>query len=389
MTTLPRETIETIMRRCLDLARRGWGATHPNPMVGAAIVEEGAIVAEGFHARAGGPHAEVVTLAALGRPPRPGASMFVTMEPCSTRGRTPPCVEAILAAGIRSVVVGAIDPNPEHAGRGIELLKAAGVTVQTRVLREACTDLNLLFNHWIVRRSPLLAGKIATTLDGRIATRSGESRWITGPAARADVMRWRRLFPAIAVGAGTAIGDQPRLTARIEGEPEWCPVRFVFDGLLKVAMERELPSLCRDEFRERTIVVASEAAGTGYIRRLEGEGVRVWVVPGVAGRVAIPAFRERCAAEGLCGVYVEGGAHLLSEMLHARELDHLFAYRAPLLLADDRARAFARGLRTDRLEQAVRLEDVRHATFGDDQLVHGRVVYPGRLSVDETVFGNG
>lgn len=385
---LPAER-DTIMRRCLALARRAWGETHPNPMVGAAIVENGQIVAEAFHARAGGPHAEIVALHALGRVPAPGAMMFVTLEPCSTQGRTPPCTEAIIQSGIRYVVLGATDPNPAHAGRGIKLLKAAGVAVETRVLADECDDLNLVFNHWITRGAPLIAGKVALTIDGRIATRSGESKWITAAAARADVMSWRRLFPAIAVGAGTALADQPRLTSRIEGAEEWCPVRFIFDGILRTAMERNLCSLLTDEFRERTIVVASEQAGTGYLRRMHSEGLQVWVLPGVAGKVSAAAFRQRCATEGITGVYVEGGAQVLSELLHSREIDYLFAYRAPLLFADDRARPVMRGLRTEKLEHAVRLERVRHASFGDDQLMRGFVTYPGRLSIDETVFGNG
>jgi diaminohydroxyphosphoribosylaminopyrimidine deaminase/5-amino-6-(5-phosphoribosylamino)uracil reductase len=375
------------MRRCLELARRAWGETHPNPMVGAAIVEDDAIVAGGFHTRAGAPHAEIEALNALGRPPKPGAKLFVTLEPCSTHGRTPPCTEAIIAAGIRYVVVGAIDPNPAHAGRGLDVLKAAGVTVETRVLSHECEDLNLLFNHWIAKHTPFLAAKFATTIDGRIATRTGESKWITGEAARADVMQWRRLFPAIAVGAGTAVRDAPRLTARIEGVAEWCPVRFVFDGILRTAMERDLPSLYTDEFRGRTVVVASQNAGSGYIRRLEGAGVRVWPLPGAAGRVSFAAFREQCAAERITGVLVEGGAHLISDMLHERELDYLFAYRAPVLFADDRAPSVLRGLRTERLDQAVRLERVRHAAFGDDELMRGFIALPGKLSVDETVFG--
>jgi len=380
---------DSIMRRCVALARRAWGDTHPNPMVGAAIVEDGAIVAEGWHVRAGDAHAEVAALRALGREPRPGAMLFVTLEPCSTHGRTGPCTEAIIASGIRYVVVGATDPNPAHAGRGLDALKAAGVSVETRVLTPECDDLNIIFNHWITKNTPLIAAKVATTLDGRIATRTGESKWITSAVARQDVMRWRRLFPAIAVGAGTALRDRPRLTARIEGEPEWCPLRLVFDGRMRLAGERELPALYTDEFHERTIVVTSDQGGSGYIRRLEAAGVRCWILPSIHGRTALGAFRARCAAEGITGVYVEGGSELLSGFLQAREIDYLFAYRAPLFLADQRALPAMRGLRTERLEQGVRLEGVHHASLGDDQLMRGHVVYPGKLSIDETLSGHG
>ena len=375
------------MRRCLDLARRAWGDTHPNPMVGAVIVEDGVVVAEGWHARAGEAHAEVAALRALGRPPKPDAKLFVTLEPCCTHGRTGPCTEAIIAGGIRYVVIGAVDPNPAHAGRGIEVLKAAGVSVETRVLTGACEDLNVIFNHWIIRRAPLIAAKVATTLDGRTATRTGESKWITGPAARQDVMQWRRLFPSIAVGAGTVMRDRPRLTARIEGAGEWCPLRFVFDGRMRLAGERDLPAVFTDEFRERTIVVTAEDAASGYVRKLESSGVRTWRLPAVNGRVAPAAFRARCASEGICGVYVEGGAQVLSELLQAREIDYLFAYRAPVFLADQKAQAVMRGLRTEKLEQGIRLERVQHASLGDDQLMRGFVVYPGRLTVDGSEGG--
>jgi diaminohydroxyphosphoribosylaminopyrimidine deaminase/5-amino-6-(5-phosphoribosylamino)uracil reductase len=377
------------MRRCLELARQGWGNTHPNPMVGAAIVEKGEIVAEGFHAKAGKAHAEVAALQALGRPPERGATLFVTLEPCSTHGRTPPCTEAIIAAGIKHVIVGAFDPNPAHEGRGLDVLKAAGISVESRVLADACADLNLIYNHWIVRQRPLLAAKIAATLDGRIATRAGDSQWITGEAARANVHEWRRLFPAIAVGAGTVLRDNPRLTARIGDEREWCPVRLVFDGHLRTASGTELPRLYTDAFKEHTIVVAWEKSGTGYMRRLEQAGVQVWRLPGIEGRVSFAAFRERCALSEITGVYVEGGPQFLSELLYAREIDYLFAYRAPLLLADERAKSVIRGLRTEKLEQAIRLERVQHATFGDDVMSRGFVAYPGKLVADETVLGHG
>src|SRR5947199_7538807 len=176
---------EFFMRRALELARRVWGATHPNPTVGAVIVEEGQIVGEGATAPDGGPHAERLALLARGKTPRPGATLYVTLEPCSTQGRTGACTDAIIAAGIKRVVVGATDPNPEHAGRGFEVLRAAGVEVIDGVLARECSDLNLVFNHWITQGGPMIAAKSATTLDGKIAARTGESRWITNPASRA------------------------------------------------------------------------------------------------------------------------------------------------------------------------------------------------------------
>jgi len=377
---------EFFMRRALAAARQAWGRTHPNPMVGAVIVEDGEAAAEGFHAKDGGPHAERAALAALGRAPRPGATLYVTLEPCSTHGRTGACCEAIIAAGIRRVVAGATDPNPEHGGRGFDRLRAAGVEVVTGVLERECADLNPIFNHWIARGTPLLAAKVAVTLDGKIACRTGESKWITGEAARADVQRWRRYFPAIAVGAMTVLRDNPRLTARPAGEAEWCPRRFVFDGLLRTVSDRTLPQVYTDAHRERTVVVTTQHGGMGYVRKLRDLGVQVWVMDTPTQRVGLADFRRRCAGEGITGVYFEGGAQLLSELVRARELDHLFAYRAPVLFADDKARSVFGGLRPERVEQAVRLADVRHEAFGDDALTHGRVVYPEKLLLDETVF---
>jgi diaminohydroxyphosphoribosylaminopyrimidine deaminase/5-amino-6-(5-phosphoribosylamino)uracil reductase len=380
---------ETFMRRALELARRGWGATHPNPMVGAVLVEAGQIVAEGWHERDGGPHAERVALYNLGRVPATGATLYVTLEPCSTPGRTGACTGAILASGLRRVVVGAIDPNPAHAGRGLEILRAAGIEVRSGVLERDCSDLNLIFNHWIVRGMPLLAAKAAVTLDGKIACRTGDSQWITNDLSRADVHRWRRFFPGVAVGAQTVLADNPSLTSRRSGEPEWCPWRFVFDGQLRTVVDRTIPRLYTDGHQDRTIVVTTQHGGLGYVRKLERLGVAVWTLESSTPWVNFAAFRQRCAAVGIAGVYFEGGAHLLSGLLRAREIDYLFIYRAPILLADEKAPGIFRGLRPEKLAQAVRLADTRHEVFGDDELLRGRVVYPEKILIDEIASGFG
>lgn len=377
------------MRCALELALHGWGRTHPNPMVGAVIVENGRIVAEGFHARDGGAHAERAALQALGRAPLPGATLYVTLEPCSTPGRTGACTDAILASGIKRVVVGATDPNPAHNGRGLTLLRRAGIDVVAGVLEGSCADLNLVFNHWIARGSPLFAAKSAITLDGRIASRTGDSQWITGERARADVHRWRRLFPAIAVGAGTVMKDNPRLTARLPGEAEWSPLRFVFDGRLRTVIDRNPPRLYSDEFRERTIVVTTSNAGVGYVRKLRDMGVQVWIFESPSQRVGFPDFRKRCAEAGVNGVLFEGGSELVSGLLQECQLDYFFCYCAPLLFADEKAKPVLLGLRSERLNQAVRLDDVRHEAFDADFLVRGRVIYPEKLQIDETTFSLG
>ena len=208
--------------------------------------------------------------------------------------------------------------------------------------------------------TPLVAAKAAVTLDGRIACRSGDSHGITGELAQADVMRWRRLFPSIAVGAGTVMADNPRLTARLPGAEEWCPLRFVFDGLLRSVADRAMPNVYTDEFRERTIVVTTPHGGMGYVRKLRELGVQVWILPSGTQRVPMGEFRKRCGQEKITGIYFEDDAQLVSQILQDRQLDYLFVYRAPVLLADDRSKPMLAVGCTEKLLNAVRLADVRH-----------------------------
>ena len=315
------------MRRALELARQAWGRTHPNPMVGAVITEGGIIMAEGFHAKAGDPHAEVMALRALGRRPATDAILHVTLEPCCTHGRTPPCVEAILAAGIRTVVVGASDPNPAHAGKGLAILRAKGVAVVEGVLREECEQLNLIFNHWITAGSPLLALKIATTLDGKLVLSPGEGRAVTGAESHADVHRLRRLFPAVAVSADTALVDNPRLTARDAGA-ESCGYRFVLDRHFKTAGRSGL-NLFQDHYRERTIVVGmGSSAKKSDLSWYEAEGIKVWTLVG-DDESFLKVWAERCAQEKITGVLIEAGPRLAASLLGDGSVHYLLAYVAP------------------------------------------------------------
>lgn len=369
----------SMMKRAIAEARQAMGRTHPNPAVGAVIVHQGAVVATGHTQPAGGDHAEVVALkgfAATGARPDKSTLLAVTLEPCSTCGRTGPCTEAILAAGIRRVLVGAIDPNPAHRGRGLEILERAGLAVESGILEDECTDLNLLFNWQMEQGRPFFAGKMATTLDGRIATRGGLSKWITGKQARQDVHRWRRYFPAIAVGAGTVLADNPSLTARIDGEPEWCPMRFVFDRNL-VSFKDGLPTLYADTWKERTIVVTHERHEQRMARLQKEFGLQFWPMRENMEDGGLAEFSERCRQAGISGVYLEGGSHLLSSFLQYRYLNYLFAYRAPKLLADASGLAPFVGQEPGTMQDCVQLRNVRHEIFGDDQLMRGFVVYPG------------
>lgn len=364
---------EYFMQRALDLARRGWGDTHPNPMVGAVVVEDGKVVSEGWHARAGEAHAERMALDALGRAPTEDAILYITLEPCSTTGRTPPCTERIVESGIKKVVFGAFDPNPAHAGRGLDILLEKGLSVTCSTLVSQCEDLNLIFNHRIVKNEPFIAAKIATTLDGKIATRTGHSKWITGEAARRDVHRWRRYFPAIAVGSGTILADNPSLTARLENDVH-CPWRIVFDYDLRSAPSNA--SVYTDAFASKTIVVHDQQAPASRLDTLQERGVRLWELPHTQNRPHIPDFKARCLEENIDGVLVEGGRSVLSHLLKNASIDYLFHYRAPILLGDADALEPFTELKPESMQAALRLDQVKQASFANDQLIRGFVVAP-------------
>lgn len=360
------------MAHALDLARRAWGQTHPNPMVGALIVEDGQIVAEGWHAGAGQPHAEVEALSRLGRPPRHDATLYVTLEPCSTQGCTGACTEAILESGLRRVVIGATDPNPAHAGAGLALLRAAGLEVLDGVLADACTDLNLIFNYWITEQAPFLAGKIATTLDGKFAAANGHSQWITGSAARNDVMRWRRYFPAIAVSANTVLADNPRLTSR-RGDAVWCGHRFVFDRALITAARATSVQLYSDRFAEQTTVVCSEAAARPLQAILGDCGVKLWQLPETDGHLDLSAFRQRCYRESICGVYLEPGPSWASALIEQRAIDYIFHYLAPKYLCDSEGLGCGSPRQTQSLNHCRSMHKSRLERFEEDVLVRGHL----------------
>lgn len=364
-------TDEAWMRRAIDLAREGWGETHPNPLVGAVLADGARLLAEGHHARAGEAHAEVRALEGWRDPVPETATLYVTLEPCSSFGRTPPCTEAILRRGVKRVVTGATDDDPRHCGRGLDLLREAGVEVRTGLLEEECRDLNLIFHHAQATGRPLIAAKIATSIDGRIATAAGRSKWITGEESRRDVHRWRRYFPAIGVGAGTVLADDPSLTAR-GGAAESCPRRLVFDRSGILAGH---PG-CRvftDAFAARTVVFADPDRAAD-LRRALPERVAVESLPGEGDWFAF--LQGWLGREELPGLYLEGGSRLLSAFFSRGGVDYLFAYRAPRLFLDDQARPPASGRSTEDPADGLVLEQVRHASFGPDQLMRGFVVGP-------------
>ena len=361
---------EVFMRRAIELAESAWGQTHANPMVGALIVHNGFIVSEAYHERSGASHAEINALNAFKEIPNDETTLFITLEPCSTVGRTGACTEAIIRSGIRRIVVGTLDPNPEHSGEGIEFLKREGIAVIYGVLEAECRDLNLLFNHWIVKKKPFFALKVAMTLDGALAASSGHSKWITSEEARADVMRWRRLFPAILVSYKTVEQDNPKLTSRTS-EEVFCPRRFVFNRSLKGIEKCVDYTVFNDEFKGRTTIIYGESAPIDAIKQLDSLGISAWKVKETDGKLDVNDFLKHCAEEGLIGVFIEAGAELSTYLLSKKLVDYMFAYQAPKLLLDANAYSLGTSTETQHMSEAISLQSIQRKCFTEDFLLRG------------------
>jgi diaminohydroxyphosphoribosylaminopyrimidine deaminase/5-amino-6-(5-phosphoribosylamino)uracil reductase len=361
------------MREALALAKRAWGCTHPNPMVGAVIVEGEQIVASGWHERDGGAHAEKAALAALGRQPGKEATLYVTLEPCSTPGRTGACTDAIIAAGIQTVVIGALDPNPAHAGKAIPLLASKGINVRHGVLENECRDLNRIFNHWITTGRPLVTAKLALTLDGKMATANGHARWITGAEARADVMQWRRLFPAIAVAAGTVLADDPQLTARLPDGSVWCPQRCVLDRSLRTATNTELPKVYTDDYASRTRVFCAEQVDPLRLQRLKDAGVTVVRLAADTDADFLHAFINDLTKRNLTGVYFEPGPKLFQGLMAAGVVDYAWFYQAPKIVGDPDAPGLILPTPAATMDQSFTLIEPELFPLGSDIRIGGRV----------------
>lgn len=315
------------MARCLELAAKHRGRTSPNPIVGCVIVDKrGEVIAEGAHAGPGKDHAERAALRRI-KNTAPGATLYVNLEPCNHHGRTPPCAPLVRDSGVARVVIGCVDPIRAHSG-GILVLRKAKIAVTTGVLREACERANLPFFTWARHGRPAFTLKTAITLDGKIATVAGESKWITGAAARDDVMRLRNGHDAVLVGLGTVLADDPRLTARMKGGRD--PIRIVLDRELRTPLSAAL--LPRGA-GPRTIIVAAEGASAERAAALTGAGAEVWfVAPDVHGRPDLVALATRLGTEGLTSVLVEGGGQVHAALLAAKLADQLVVYVAPKLV---------------------------------------------------------
>ena len=350
------------MTAALGLAARGLGNVWPNPAVGCVLVGAGRVLGRGWTQPGGRPHAETEALRRAGADAR-GATAYITLEPCAHRGETPPCADALVAAGIGRAVVALEDPDPRVAGRGIAVLRNAGVATECGMLGEAAARLNAGYLSRLTRGRPLVTLKTATTLDGRIATSGGESRWITGEAARARAHRLRAEHDAVMIGAGTAVADDPELTCRLPGLAHASPVRIIADGTLRTPIAA---TLVRTASTVPTWIVTVEGADAGRREALSDRGVEVVdVAADGAGRPDLAAVMKALAARGLTRVVVEGGGELAAALLRADLVDRVAWFHAPKVMGGEGIPA-ALGLGVETVDQAPEFRRVEIMEVGED-----------------------
>jgi diaminohydroxyphosphoribosylaminopyrimidine deaminase/5-amino-6-(5-phosphoribosylamino)uracil reductase len=350
------------MRLALRLGRRGLGRTSPNPPVGAVLVANGTVVGRGYHHQAGLPHAEVEALRDAGGRAR-GATLYVTLEPCAHHGRTPPCTDAVIAAGVRRVVIGTRDPNPTVPGKGMERLGAAGIVVRAGVLQAACDALIAAFRKHVTTGLPFVTLKLAASLDGRIATAGGESKWITGADSRHFVHRLRAEHDAVLVGAETVIQDDPELTCRLRGGRN--PLRIILDGRLRLPLGARVLTNTQPA---ATLVVTGRGASATKVRKIEACGVEVLCLPDKAGRIAMSRVLHALGRRGITSVLIEGGASVAAVAVAERTVDRLLIFFAPKLIGGD-GQPMLGPLGVRRLRQAPQFGCLKVKRFATDVLV--------------------
>lgn len=333
---------EQFMKRAIELAKQGSGWTAPNPLVGAVVVKNGRVIGEGYHRKYGELHAERNALAACTEDPA-GATLYVTLEPCCHYGKTPPCTEIIIEKKIAKVVIGSRDPNPKVAGKGARILREHGIEVVEDYMREACDALNPVFFHYITTKTPYVVLKFAMTLDGKIATRTGASKWITGEAARNHVHQLRGRYAGILAGIGTVLADDPMLNCRIDGAHQ--PLRIILDSHLRIPMgsrlvrsAKEYPLLivCNESTRDRE-------EGANRIQKLEEAGAKVWTLPEKNGHPDLNVLMQRLGEEKIDSVLIEGGGTVNEAALKAHIVHHVYAYIAPKIFGGEDAKTPVEG----------------------------------------------
>ena len=362
---------ERFMKQVLRLARRGLGLTSPNPVVGTLVVRNGQIIGSGYHKKAGAPHAEILALSKAGEGAR-GSTLYVNLEPCNHYGRTPPCTKAILESGIRRVVVGIHDPNPHVTGGGCRFLRSNGVEVKWGVLEEECARLNEVYMKYVTKGKPFVIVKGALTLDGWIATQTGNSKWITNEKSRKFVHSLRKRVDAIMVGVDTIIADNPLLVPYLMGNSAPDPVRVIADTNLRVPLESRVFNSGTSAL---TIVASGSNVSNTKRKKLEGQGARVIKCQMRDGRIDLADLLNRLAEMSICSVLVEGGATLFGSIIRERLVDKYYIFLAPKILGGDNGVPFTRGPGCDTVKDCLTLSPLMVRRFGDDIMIEA---YPKR-----------
>jgi diaminohydroxyphosphoribosylaminopyrimidine deaminase/5-amino-6-(5-phosphoribosylamino)uracil reductase len=357
---------ERWMKRVLRLAEKGKGRTSPNPMVGAVVVKHGSLVGEAYHRRAGEAHAEVLALQRAGGEAQ-GATLYLNLEPCTHHGRTPPCVPTVIEAGVSQVVIGMEDPNPLVKGRGVASLQTAGLDVRVGILQTECRRLNEAFCKYIVTGKPFVILKVAATLDGKISTRTGNSKWISSEASRHMVHRLRNEIDGVIVGIGTVLKDDPLLTARIRGGRD--PFRIILDSRLRIPDEAAVLRTSP----EKTVVATTEMAPKDRASRLEEKGVHVLILESKDQRIDLNSLLGKLGEMEMMSLLVEGGSRVNGSFLDEGLVDKVLFFLSPRLIGDCEALGIFGGKGAIQLEEAIPVRDLRIRKVGGDILIEGYV----------------
>ena len=358
---------EKYMRLALEEAKRGSGGVNPNPLVGAVIVRDGKVLSTGYHERYGELHAERNALAHLDGQSAEGATMYVTLEPCCHHGHQPPCTDAIIEHKLARVVIGSRDPNPLVAGKGVKILRNAGIEVKEDVLREACDAVNEVFMHYITTKRPFVAMKTAMTMDGKIACHTGASQWISGEASRQYVQTLRNHYKGIMVGVGTVLADNPRLTCRLEGGRN--PLRIVCDSHLQTPLGATVVQTAHEVPTILATTVEDEAAWTPYLEK----GCKVLLCKEKDGHIDLNDLMEKLGAQGIDGILLEGGGTLNEAALRAGTVNKVISFVAPKIVGGATAKTPVEGAGVDHPDAAYALKITSVCFIGDDLLIESEV----------------
>ncbi len=357
---------EKYMEQALDLAEKGKCYTSPNPMVGAVIVKNGKVIGSGYHEVCGGNHAEVNAIESAIESVE-GSTIYVTLEPCSHHGKTPPCADRIIKEKISKVVIAALDPNPQVAGRGVEKLRNAGIEVEIGVLEEESIVLNEVFMKYIIDKEPFVLMKTAMSLDGKIATKTGESKWISSEDSRNEVQELRRYLSGIMVGIGTVLADDPELTCRIDEKKN--PIRIIVDSKLRIPLHAKV---LKNQDKAKTIIATTkEMKKSQQALEIEKLGIEILYISNMNGKVNLKELVKELGNKNIDGILLEGGANLNYSAVESGIVDKVIAYIAPVIIGGEESKTPVAGAGISKLKDAIKLKNITFSKIGEDIKIEG------------------